>query len=81
MAVANRIKEAKKKKYSSNKLFYCKYFLFCIILYFLFFNCFAFNIDTKNVQIHRRGSTGFGYSVDFAYATERRDKFTYVYNL
>jgi hypothetical protein len=36
----------------------------------------AFNIDTRRPQIHRRIDSGFGYSLDFAYRTSRRDKLT-----
>lgn len=74
----NEIKSKKKRKFFKSiiqLLFYCcKYFL----LYFIFnFLCVhAFNIDTKHPQIHKRLNTGFGYSVDFAYTTEKRDKYT-----
>jgi hypothetical protein len=39
----------------------------------------GFNVDTKHSQVHRRApNSGFGYSVDFAYRDQRRDKFRSV---
>lgn len=51
-------------------------FIFLLLLLIFFTN--GFNIDTKRAQIHRRPNTGFGYSVDFVYRTQKRDKFTYA---
>uniref|UniRef100_A0A1I8B8M8 Integrin_alpha2 domain-containing protein n=1 Tax=Meloidogyne hapla TaxID=6305 RepID=A0A1I8B8M8_MELHA len=53
---------------------------FILILFTLFLFNFigieAFNVDTKNAQIHRRPNTGFGYTVDFAYRDSRTRKLT-----
>lgn len=59
-------------KYTTLNHFIKLLFLFCFLN-----NTKGFNIDTKRPQIHRRPNTGFGYSVDFVYRTQKQDKFTY----
>lgn len=61
--------------------------LLCRMLYLTFVLIFCanlsncFNIDTKHAQIHRRPNTGFGYSVDFLYRDQKRDKFRSVWTM